>query len=98
MRWRVRHPLIWTAWLIGVPTLALISFAVPETLAMLDPDGLTLSQFVYTMFARNPLLLFWAAFVFGALVGGLSVHFFWHWAPREKLALCGACQKTILLD
>ena len=82
--WHVRSPVIWVLWLTVIPTLAIITFAVPETLAMLDEDGLTLSQFVYTLFSSNLLLLFVVSFNGGGLIYGLAVHFFWHWVPKEK--------------
>lgn len=98
MRFRVRSGWVWTTWIVGIPLLAIVGFAIPEYLAMQDEQGLTLSQFLYTLFEQNPLLLFWTAFLGGALVGGLSVHVFWHWVPAEKRATCGQCCKTILLN
>lgn len=65
--------LIWTAWL-----LALIgSFAVLEGWA-LATKGLSLSRFTAIVSLHWPLM----PWVCGVLVGGLAVHFWWHWDPH----------------
>lgn len=42
-----------------------------------DPHRVTLSRYVYTIGSRFPLSIF----LLGMVVGGLAVHFFWHWCP-----------------
>jgi hypothetical protein len=63
--------LIWTAFLFAV----LIVFAVLETRALLRPGGITLSRYTATIGAKFPMSIFLA----GLIVGGLAVHFWWHW-------------------
>jgi Trk-type K+ transport system membrane component len=43
----------------------------------------TLSRFVYNMGKAFPLSIF----LWGALVGGLAVHFFWHWCPPGSVTV-----------
>jgi len=66
----------WT--LLGAGWLAL--FIVFEARAFLepnDPNRVTLSRYMAMIGAKFPLSLF----MIGLVVGGLSVHFWWHWAP-----------------
>lgn len=60
--------IVWTAWV----TVSLAVFAGFETYA-LRTGGETLSQFVRNVSASWPLL----PVVFGIVVGGLAVHFWW---------------------
>jgi len=66
-----------TAWIIWL-LLIVISFTVLETYAFKYPQRqLTLSRFVWGIGQKWPLsLVLW-----GMLIGGLSVHFFWNWCP-----------------
>ena len=67
-----RYAWIWVAWL-----LALIgSFAILEGYAIITHHW-TLSRFTYNLSVAWPLMP-WAC---GVLVGGLAVHFWWHWSP-----------------
>lgn len=63
----------WAAWLLGI----VITFAIPEGIAIWK-SGTTFSQFMATMQYEWPL---WAP-AWGILVGGLFVHFYWHWVPK----------------
>lgn len=65
---------VWVVWLLAI----MVSFAVLEGYAFRHPDRQnTLSRFVWTIGQKWPLsLVLW-----GMLVGGLSVHFYWNWAP-----------------
>ena len=65
-------PWIWLAWLM---TFA-VSFAIIEGIAIARGKT-TLSRFtVVTTTAFPPLI-----FILGIIVGGLAVHFWWHWCP-----------------
>jgi hypothetical protein len=67
-----KYPLIWTGWLLAVA----VSFAVIEGLAMAS-GGTTLSRYVWEVSLAWPPLLV----LYGMVVGGLAVHFWWHWSP-----------------
>lgn len=62
-------------WTLGLVAFV-IFFAIGETYA-LKRNKLTLSRYVWNASKAWPLL----PFLLGALVGGLAVHFFWHWCP-----------------
>jgi len=65
----------WTLWLIGL----LAIFALGEGYA-LRQGKLTLSRFVWQASQGPegwpPLLV-----IYGIVLGGLAVHFWWHWCP-----------------
>ena len=63
---------VWPAWLLFL----VASFAVFEGIA-LAYKGLTLSMFTWHLSEEWPPLI-WLC---GVLVGGLAVHFWWHWSP-----------------
>lgn len=56
------------AWVLG--------FAVLEFSAIRS-QSLTLSRFVYDLNVQWPI----SSFLFGLVIGGLAVHFYWHWNP-----------------
>lgn len=85
---RVRRPIVWLL-ILGAPVLL---GAIAEGLALADPEGLTLSQFVVDVTERWRPLIFLA----GAVTGGLVVHFWWPWVPRQRRVMCGRCGETIL--
>lgn len=62
----------WAAWLAGIA----LTFAIPEGIALWR-GGMTFSSFMWTMTQA------WGdwPFVWGVLIGGLAVHFWWHWMP-----------------
>jgi hypothetical protein len=61
----------WALWAL----LFAVSFALLERYAFAHPDRQwTLSRVMATLGARFPLSLV----VWGIFIGGLSVHFFWH--------------------
>ncbi len=68
-------------WIIGI-TIGLLWFAYFEHRAFAYPDRQnTLSRFIWTVGQKWPLsLVLW-----GMLIGGLSVHFFWNWCPAIQL-------------
>ena len=63
----------------GYLTWTLYLFAVLAFFAILEyrgwRSGNTLSRYVATIGQKWPLSIF----LWGLLVGGLAVHFFWHW-------------------
>lgn len=66
-----------TYWLIWIAVLV-VGFTIGERYAFQHPTRQnTLSRFVWTVGQHWPLsLVLW-----GMLIGGLSVHFFWNWCP-----------------
>lgn len=62
----------WPAWLFCIA----LTFAIPEFLAF-KYGGPTFSFFMWTTTIKWPL---WG-WIWGALMGGLAVHFWWHWNP-----------------
>ena len=67
-----KFPLIWTGFLLGFIAL----FAILETWAIMT-GGTTLSRYTYEITKAWPPLIF----LLGMIVGGLGVHFWWHWNP-----------------
>lgn len=67
---------LWLYWPLALLFIALVLFAIPEYIALKD-GGPTFSLFMWTMAIKFPL---WT-FLWGMLVGGLAVHFLWHWSP-----------------
>lgn len=70
-----------TAWIIWLLVIV-VSFTVLEAYAFKHPEREnTLSRFVWTVGQKWPLsLVLW-----GMLIGGLSVHFYWNWNPACQL-------------
>ena len=66
---------LWAYWPLALTFIALGLFAVPEYLAIRG-KGPTFSEFMWTTAQRWPL---WT-FLWGMLIGGLAVHFLWHWS------------------
>lgn len=67
---------IWTVWILAFVT----SFAFLEGYALMH-HTLTLSRYVWDASENWPPLIF----LLGLVVGGLAVHFWWHWAPPGSL-------------
>jgi len=67
-----RFPLIWTGWLLAI----LVSFGAIEGVAIAWGDT-TLSRYVWELSLAWPPILV----IYGMVVGGLAVHFWWHWMP-----------------
>ena len=63
----------WSGWLLFL----IASFSAAEGYAIYT-GGVTLSQFTAEVSAAWPLM----PWVCGVLVGGLAVHFWWHWVPK----------------
>ena len=74
----MKNEWLWIYWPAALLFTALVLFAVPEYIA-LSHGGPTFSLFMWTMAERFPL---WT-FLWGMLVGGLAVHFLWHWNPPD---------------
>ena len=64
---------VWTVWLASLAG----SFWALESYAIRH-DYPTLSQFIADINKAWPL----TSTLFGVLMGGLAVHFFWHWNPK----------------
>ena len=64
----------WVIWLL----LIVISFTILEAYAFKHPEREnTLSRFIWSVGQKWPLsLVLW-----GMLIGGLSVHFYWQFCP-----------------
>lgn len=79
--WIVAHlGWIWPALLLSW----ILSFALFETIALMN-KGLTLSMFTWQVSEAWPPII-WLC---GVLVGGLAVHFWWHWNPPTTGQLGG---------
>jgi hypothetical protein len=69
--------MMWWEWLIWL-VLCVGGFAILESIAFKHPDRQwTLSRSVAKLGSYFPLTLV----VWGIFIGGLSVHFFWHFCP-----------------
>lgn len=64
---------VWTGWLLSL----IVSFAVLEGWAI-HSGGITLSRFTAVVSQAWPML----PWLCGVIVGGLAVHFWWHWDPH----------------
>ncbi len=71
--------LIWL-WL-GLAVLGVVIFAVAETYAIKTRRA-TLSLSIWRLYQAWPL----SGVIFGMIVGGLAVHFFWHWCPPGSVS------------
>ena len=69
--------LIWAAWIL----FCIASFGILEGMALTRQGGVSLSQSMYDATQVWPLL----PVLFGIVMGGLTVHFWWHWIPSESL-------------
>lgn len=81
---------MWAVWAGAI----IISFAVFEGYALMQPDGVTLSQAVVDLSHAWPPIVF----LLGMLVGGLVAHFWWFWVPRQRREVCSICMRTTLID
>jgi hypothetical protein len=88
VRLRVRSPWPWFA----LALLAGAGFAVLEWLAIVDPEGLTLSQLVANISHA------WPPFVAicGIAIGILIAHFWWPWVRRQERETCPQCGRQRL--
>lgn len=64
------RPAFWAAWLVGIA----LTFAGLEAWGW--ESGTTFSSFMWNTTQAWPL---WE-FLWGLLIGGLAVHFWWHWS------------------
>jgi hypothetical protein len=80
-------------WWLFWGLLFVISFAVIEGVALMQPEGKTLSQTIVDLSYDWPPIIF----LFGLGVGVHVTHFWWHWVPTQKKEQCQVCGKTILL-
>jgi hypothetical protein len=68
-------------WIAG-SIIAFLFFCFFEWRAFRHPDRQnTLSRWVYSMGSAFPLSIFLMGFV----IGGLAVHFFYHWCPAGSV-------------
>lgn len=74
-------PIYWAVWFFGFLP---ITFAIPEFIALKN-KGMTLSMFTWIISQEWPPIIF----ILGLLVGGLAVHFWWHWSPPSIGSLGG---------
>lgn len=64
-------------WILWLAAFA-VSFAILERYAFNHPTREnTLSRFIWTVGQKWPVSLV----LYGMLVGGLAVHFYWNWCP-----------------
>lgn len=78
MTGKQRMRIAWTVLLVF--NIAVFAWLEGYALSRADPEaGLTLSRYVWEASREWPLLVF----LLGQLVGGLGVHFWWHWNPEN---------------
>lgn len=78
MSWLANN--LWAYWLtIGIGWIIL--FAIAETYAIAKREE-TLSAFVWGVSTAFPPIIFLA----GMVIGGLCVHFWWHWCPAGSFS------------
>jgi hypothetical protein len=65
---------LWWYWPVALAFLALVMFAIPEFLAIKQGKGATFSEFMAYMARQSKFGVIWT-FLWGALIGGLLVHF-----------------------
>ena len=83
MGFEMRNKWLWIYWPAALALIALVLFAIPEYIAIKRKTaGPTFSLFMWTMATKFPL---WT-FLWGMLVGGLAVHFLWHWCPPGSIS------------
>jgi hypothetical protein len=91
----------WLLWPLGILawlTLGILAFAFMEHKALRTrerPGEITLSFFTYTLSRKFPLAVFALYLVLGMLLGGLSVHFFWHWCPAGSASVGEVSDRAI---
>jgi hypothetical protein len=69
---------LWVYWPFALALIAIVLFGVPEAVAFRSKTaGPTFSRFMWHMHQKFP---FWTL-AWGMLIGGLAVHFLWHWCP-----------------
>lgn len=82
----------WFVWPAGIAIWLVIgwaAFAWFESRALKHgarKDQITLSFFMYTMGTKFPLSIFLLGLLVGLFVGGLSVHFYWHFCPPGSVS------------
>ena len=82
----------WFIWPLGITiwlAIGLAAFAYFEAKALrpnAPPDHPTLSFFVYTVASKFPLSILLAGLLIGLFIGGLGVHFLWHWCPPGSVS------------
>jgi len=69
---------IWLVWFV----LCVVSFGVLEGLAIRSGRFATLSRTVWNMQRAFPL----TSVLLALVLGGLLVHFFWHWCPPGSMS------------
>lgn len=68
-----------------------VAFAFFERRGFTNPKYITLSRAVYQLSEQAPLAIAGMYLVVGTFLGGLSVHFLWHWCPVGAISV-GALQ------
>lgn len=69
--------IIWTTWIICI----ILSFSYIEKYA-LNTHKETLSMYVWMLTQSWPPI----EFILGIIIGGLAVHFWWHWMPPGAIS------------
>jgi hypothetical protein len=82
----------WFVWPVGIAVWLIVGwslFAYFEAKALRPqhtPNQVTLSFFVYTVASKFPLSILLAGLMVGLFIGGLGVHFLWHWCPPGSIS------------
>ncbi len=75
----------WLVWPLGILAWLVLGVAlfvwreVPGLRG--QAERITLSYWMYSVSTKFPLFVAWLYLNVGMLLGGLSVHFYWHWCP-----------------
>lgn len=77
---RVRSPWVWTIFALVI----VIVFVVLESLALVDTEGLSLSQWYVNITQAWPPI----KTLIGIVIGILICHFGWWWVPKQQREKC----------
>lgn len=88
----------WAIWAVLALTIAVGGFALIESQALSDPNGLTLSQLTVNIIYAWPPVVFLFGLGLGLLIGILTTHFLWTWVPLQKRVNCAECGKRIITE
>lgn len=82
----------WIVWPLGIAlwlALGWAAFAWFEGRALRHDarkDQITLSMFMFTIGSKFPLSILMLGLLIGLFIGGLGVHFYWHWCPEGSVS------------
>lgn len=73
-------------WPFALAFTALVIVGIPEAIALRTREhGITFSRYMWHMHQT----VWWWTLTWGMLIGGLAVHFLWHWCPELGIGIGG---------